>query len=134
MIAALAVASMAGVPLAAGFIAKELAYGALSDADFTLHLAVLACAVVGSMLTVAYSMRFYWGVFVAPQRRVHDGGESPPPPSSAFLVPAAVLAVVGIVLGIAPGLLDSLATASLQGYGVDAPEVHLSLWHGLVTG
>ena len=31
VVALLAVASMAGVPLAAGFIAKELAYGALSE-------------------------------------------------------------------------------------------------------
>ena len=46
-------------------------------------------------------------------------------------MPAAVLALVGVILGIAPGIADALATASLEGYGANAPEVHLSLWHGL---
>jgi multicomponent Na+:H+ antiporter subunit A len=131
VVALLAAASMAGVPVTAGFIAKELAYGALSDAAFTFHLAVLACAVAGSMLTVAYAMRFYWGAFVAPRRAVHEEGRSPEAPSWAFVAPAAVLALVGLLLGIAPGIADALATASLEGYGADAPEVHLSVWHGL---
>jgi multicomponent Na+:H+ antiporter subunit A len=43
----------------------------------------------------------------------------------------AVLALVGVILGVAPGIADALATASLEGYGANAPEVHLSLWHGL---
>ena len=65
----LAVASMAGVPLGAGFIAKELAYDSLADGASLGAAIVLAVVVAGSMLTVAYAARFYWGAFVAPRRR-----------------------------------------------------------------
>ena len=45
---------MAGVPLGAGFIAKELAYDALAAGGFAGSSLVLAVVVGGSMLTVAY--------------------------------------------------------------------------------
>ena len=126
----LAAASMAGVPLGAGFIAKELAYDALGAGSFAAGGVVLAIAVAGSMLTVAYAARFYWGAFVEPRRRrpeVRGGG--PGAPGVAFLAPAAALALVGVVLGIAPGIGDRLATASIAGFRGAAP-VELSLWHG----
>ncbi len=130
----LALASMAGIPLAAGFVAKELAYESLGEATFAGHLAVLAVVVAGSMLTVAYAARFYWGAFVRPRRRsaeVGSTGATPAPPSFTFVAPAAVLAGVGLVLGIVPGLADPLATASLAGFGTGTAPVHLSLWHGV---
>jgi multicomponent Na+:H+ antiporter subunit A len=131
VVTVLAAASMAGVPLDAGFVAKELAYDSLGDAAFNGSTAVLVATVAGSMLTVAYTVRFYWGAFVAPRRRTAaDPGSSPPPPALAFVVPAGVLAVFGVVLGIVPGVLDPLATASIAGFGADAAPVHLSLWHG----
>jgi multicomponent Na+:H+ antiporter subunit A len=127
----LAAASMAGVPLDVGFVAKELAYDSLGDASFGGHTVVLAATVAGSMLTVAYTVRFYWGAFVAPRRRTPAAaGASPPPPSLAFVLPAAALAVVGVVLGIVPSVMDPLATASIAAFGPDAAPVHLSLWHG----
>ena len=132
VVAALALISMAGVPLGAGFVAKELAYDALADARFGGAPFVLVVAVVGSMLTGAYAARFYWGAFVAPRRRpaAVAEGPTPEPPSATFLAPAAALAVAGVVLGVVPGVLDRLAASSLTGFGVDAPTVHLSLWHG----
>ena len=127
----LALVSMAGVPLGAGFIAKELAYDALSGGPFGGAGIVLAAAVAGSMLTAAYSVRFYWDGFVAPRRADPAWtSDSPPPPAFAMLAPAAVLAVVGVALGVAPGVLDPLATASLTGFAASAPTLHLSLWHG----
>ena len=131
-VALLAVVSMAGVPLGAGFIAKEVAYDALADASFAGAGVVLAATVIGSMLTVAYSARFYWGAFVAPRRQNAGGtGLVPPdPPSWAFLAAPAVLAALGVVVGVAPGLLDRLGTASLAGFGATATTVHLSVWHG----
>ena len=81
--AALALLSMAGVPLGAGFIAKELAYDALADGGFAGSSLVLGIVVVGSMLTVAYAARFYWGAFVQPRRSVALAAEDealPPSP------------------------------------------------------
>ncbi|MDQ3896626.1 MAG: DUF4040 domain-containing protein [Actinomycetota bacterium] len=131
IVTVLAAGSMAGVPLAAGFVAKELAYDGLARATFGGSGLVLAVSVVGSMLTAAYAARFYWGAFGGPRRRPHDvGSPGPAGPSAAFVAPAAVLAVVGVVLGIAPGLVERLATASMAGYGAGTVAVHLSLWHG----
>lgn len=130
VVTVLAAISMAGVPLGAGFVAKELAYESLADAPYAAAGLVLAMVVIGSTLTVAYTIRFYWGAFVAP-RRADANGVTPPAPTFAFLAPAAVLAVVGVVLGVVPGVADALATASLAGYGPGVTPVHLSLWHGV---
>jgi multicomponent Na+:H+ antiporter subunit A len=121
--------SMAGVPLGAGFVAKELAYESLADAPYAAAGLVLAMVVIGSALTVAYTIRFYWGAFVAP-RRTNANGVTPPAPTFTFLAPAAALAVFGVVLGVVPGVADALATASLAGFGADVAPVHLALWHG----
>ena len=127
-----AAASMAGVPLTAGFIAKELDYGALADASFPGAGLILAIAVIGSMLTAAYAIRFYWGAFVTPGRRAADRAtelRSPPAASATFVAPAAALAVVGIVLGVVPSLENRLANTWLVDYASHSV-VHLALWHG----
>jgi multicomponent Na+:H+ antiporter subunit A len=127
----LAAISMAGIPLGAGFIAKELSYAALTDAAFPGAPLVLAAIVVGSMLTMAYALRFYRGAFVVPRQRVEAKVRpTPRAPSRRFVAPAAVLAAMGIVLGVAPQIADRLASASLA---VSHPPaaVHLALWHGL---
>jgi multicomponent Na+:H+ antiporter subunit A len=49
------------------------------------------------------------------------------PPATAFVASAAVLAVATVVFGLAPGVLDRLASAG-AGTGV-----HLALWHGWNT-
>ena len=131
VVTVLAAASMAGVPLGAGFVAKELAYDALLGRGFAGSALVLAIAVGGSMLTAAYAARFYWGAFVAPRRRPVPHGDLPAaPPSWAFVAPAGVLAVTGLVLGMAPGIADRFVTAAIAGFGAAAPKVHLALWHG----
>jgi multicomponent Na+:H+ antiporter subunit A len=124
-------ASMAGVPLLAGFIAKESAYEALGDARFSGHDVVLAAAVVGSMLTVAYTTRFWWGAFGEPRRRAAAAtGAAVRRPSAAFVAPVAVLAAVGVVLGVVPGIEDALAGASFAAYPGRHP-ADLALWHGV---
>jgi multicomponent Na+:H+ antiporter subunit A len=133
VVTVLAAASMAGIPLGAGFVAKELAYEGLSTGAFAGSGVVLAIVVAGSMLTAAYAARFYWGAFLAPRRRSHEApGGAAERPSGAFAVPAAALALVGLVLGVAPGIGDRLATASIAGFG-SAPPVHLAVWHGFGT-
>jgi multicomponent Na+:H+ antiporter subunit A len=131
VVALLAVASMAGVPLGAGFVAKEFAYDSLAEGSFAGSALLLTIVVAGSMLTVAYAIRFYWGAFVVPRRRqvAPDGTAEAPGPSAVFLAPAAVLAVVGVVIGVAPGIEDDLISAAIRGYR-RASSVHLELWHG----
>jgi multicomponent Na+:H+ antiporter subunit A len=129
IVAIAAAASMAGVPLSAGFIAKEYAFDSLGHA-FSGGGAVLALVVAGSTLTVAYAVRFYWGAFVEPRRRAEPSVAAPSGPEIAFVIPAAVLAVAGVVLGVAPGIADKVVGAAVAGYGAAATDVHLRLWHG----
>ena len=65
-VAALAAASMAGLPPFLGFVGKEAAFDSLLSTTVLADPAriVLAGVVVfGSILTLAYSVRFMWGAF-----------------------------------------------------------------------
>ncbi|MEO8697413.1 MAG: Na+/H+ antiporter subunit A [Acidimicrobiales bacterium] len=129
----ISVASMAGLPLALGFIAKEATYEALIDRPFAGSAFVAAVVVSGSMLTVAYAIRFWWGAFVAPRRRVktHLTAVATPAPGLLFVGPALCLAAASIVLGVALALADRLGTAAVRSLDPSAAPVHLALWHGL---
>jgi multicomponent Na+:H+ antiporter subunit A len=130
--AAVSAASMAGLPLVAGFVAKEAAIEAYIDATFTGHWAVLAGIVAGSAITVAYSIRFYWGAFVVPDRERAEVTTRPPAriPAWQFTAPALVLAAGTAVLGFAPGVADALAEAAARALGATRSVPHLALWHG----
>lgn len=119
VVTVVSLASMAGVPLALGFIAKEAAYAAFHEATFGGAGLVLAGVVGGSMLTVAYSLRFGHAVLAARG----DGARATSPPGAGFVAPAIVLAAVTVVVGVGPPLLDPLL-------GAVVPGTHLALWHG----
>jgi multicomponent Na+:H+ antiporter subunit A len=99
-------ASMAGVPLTFGFIAKEEDFAALAGGAFSYHGVVLALVVAGSTLTAAYSLWFGWGVL---GRAGEDRVSEARPPGAAFLTPAALLAALTVVLGVAPAVVDRWA-------------------------
>ncbi|TCB96248.1 Na+/H+ antiporter subunit A [Micromonospora zingiberis] len=120
-VAVLAAASMAGVPPLLGFVGKEAVFAAFTDRPL-----VLAVLVVGTVLTVAYSLRFLWGAFgnrpgAAPTRL----RRIPP----AMLLPPAGLAVVGLVAGSAAGTVDHLLRPYAEILG--SVHAHLALWSGL---
>ncbi|MEV0152311.1 Na+/H+ antiporter subunit A [Micromonospora sp. NPDC050686] len=120
-IGTLAAASMAGVPPLLGFVAKEAVFAALTDRPL-----VLAGLVAGTVLTVAYSIRFVWGAFgVRPGVPHADAGHLAAP----LLVPPALLAVGGLVAGPAAVGLDGLLRPYAELFG--APHEKLALWHGL---
>ncbi|HET8620882.1 MAG TPA: hydrogen gas-evolving membrane-bound hydrogenase subunit E, partial [Acidimicrobiales bacterium] len=133
-VTAVSAASMAGVPLTFGFIAKEEDFAALAGGPFSWSGLVLALVVAGSTLTAAYSLRFAWGALGRAGAR--DPGASPgpaavAPPGPAFLAPAALLAAATVVLGIAPALVDRWAGGAARALDPTVEPVHLALWHGL---
>jgi multicomponent Na+:H+ antiporter subunit A len=135
-VAAVSAASMAGLPLLLGFVAKEAAYAAALESGFAWSGWVAGGLVAGSILTVAYSARIVWGAFVLPVRRRPAGpGQGreavPSPPPAAFLGPVAVLGVASVLLGLLPGRLDDLVGAATGALDESAPDAHLALWHGL---
>jgi multicomponent Na+:H+ antiporter subunit A len=135
--AALAAASMAGLPPLLGFIAKELALDGLLGDGVPAPAVLLAVVVVGSMFTVAYSARFLWGAFGPAD--THHGldrtlvGADAPHPSKAFVVAPMVLAGLGLLLGVVPALLAPLVDDAWEAFGYEGHAPHLSLWHGLTA-
>ncbi|OUE27136.1 Na+/H+ antiporter subunit A [Clavibacter michiganensis] len=139
VITALALASMAGLPPFLGFVAKEAVLSALLlDAELGggLGWVALVGVSVGSCLTVAYSARFMWGAF-ARKRGVDE--VQPVHEHLDFLVPPAVLAATGLVLGFLAssvdgwiaGYADTLPAVSSGASGEPDHTYHLALWHGL---
>jgi multicomponent Na+:H+ antiporter subunit A len=121
-------ASMAGVPLALGFAAKEAGYAGLTGGPFGGSGLVLAAAVAASALTGAYSWRFAWGVLGAPARR--GAALHLDPPTWGLVAPTAVLAGATLAFGLAPGLLDGVVGAAAASLDPAIQHVHLALWHG----
>ncbi|GAA4396998.1 Na+/H+ antiporter subunit A [Tsukamurella soli] len=136
MIAAVAAASMAGLPPMLGFVGKEAALETVSRSGVApgwVPTVLVVGMAIGSALTVAYSIRFLWGAFggkgqARPTRAV-AGMHAPGP---LFLAAPAALATLTLLGGLAAGPLDKV----LRGYADAAyPEhaghgYHLALWHG----
>lgn len=134
-IALLAVASMAGLPPLFGFVAKEAVFTSLLDAGVGgsgWGYAALIGTAVGSVLTVAYSIRFFWGAFGTRKGRAHT--ELRTSPWDTLLAPG-VLTVLTIGLGLFASVLDPLLAPyanTVPGAGSRTePPYHLALWHGL---
>lgn len=127
--AGLAAASMAGLPLTLGYVGKEALLTALlhgSEAAWTSPggEAFLATVVgVGSVLTAAYSWRFWWGAFGV--RNLCDQ------PTFSALPVGMTLPIVtlagGAGLGLAPGAVEYAvipAATDLPGHA------HIAWWSG----
>ncbi|MBW0105647.1 hydrogen gas-evolving membrane-bound hydrogenase subunit E [Pseudonocardia sp. KRD291] len=131
-VAGLAGASMAGLPPMLGFVGKEAAFEAfLHDADLRGWIVAIGL-LIGSMLTVAYTVRFLRGAFgTKPGREPTESSA----PSAGLTVPAWICAIAGIGLGVFYGFPDgpaeSYAAAYPEAGDPVAADYHLALWHGL---
>ncbi|QXC59660.1 DUF4040 domain-containing protein [Aquihabitans sp. G128] len=137
VVAVAAGASMAGIPLLFGFVAKESAYDAFAHGGVTGSGVVLAGLVAGSVLTFAYTGRLLLGAFVptrpgsAPASGAVAPIEPPPAPALAFWAPAALLGTLTLVLGLVPGLASGLVSSAADSLDPGVHPVHLALWHGV---
>ncbi|MBA8826864.1 multicomponent Na+:H+ antiporter subunit A [Saccharopolyspora lacisalsi] len=125
--ATVAVVSMAGLPPAVGFLGKEAAFEAFLHGGLGSTV-IEAGLLLGSVFTVAYSARLLWGAFADKPRQTTTEAIAA---GAGLVLPAAVPAVAGIVLGVAYPITDDLSSAYADTYGTGADPYHLALWHGL---
>lgn len=138
-VGALATASMIGLPPFAGYVAKEAALESLwHDGGTAAGVAVLVAMVVGSALTVAYGLRFWFGAFGPALRGAvplpaPDDGVWPPlqvsRPRLLLVAPAAALALLGLAAALVPGFGEDLLSPHAAGYAGEPG--HLTLWAGV---
>lgn len=139
--ATLAAIAMAGLPPAMAFAAKEAgleaAWEAISLPGVPTWLGVLAFAgiVVGSMGTVAYTLRFLIGTFFVDSRLREALDDDEPFIVRHGMWPqlVALFPMVLAMLGIVSGFFGKPITAALEGATASAPAgeaSYLALWHG----
>jgi multicomponent Na+:H+ antiporter subunit A len=129
-VAAVAVASMAGIWPFLGFAVKEAALEAL---DHTGLVLALWGVVAGSALTFAYGARFLWGAFASEQPRrsaaVHEHEVAAPP--FAFVLPALALCAATVAFGVWLRPITRLAASAAEALDGRVTDPELYLWHGV---
>lgn len=139
---AIALASMVGFVPTIGFVAKEGIIAAFlheAAGGAVWGIVALVGIVLGSVLTAAYGIRFFWGAFWTKKAAgvALPRTEWPDPPIG-FLGAPVLLSGLTVAAGFAAPLLDVVltpyaASAPASTPGVAAPEhpAYLALWHGL---
>ncbi len=131
-LAMVAAAAMAGVPLANGFLSKEMFFAetlALESRGF-VGTAVPIVATLAGAFAVAYSIRFIHDVFFHGQPTGLP--RAPHEPPRFMRVPVEILVVVCLAVGILPAVTIGplLAIAAAPAVGGVLPAYSLALWHG----
>ncbi|HET6519085.1 MAG TPA: monovalent cation/H+ antiporter subunit A, partial [Geminicoccaceae bacterium] len=125
-------AAMAGVPVLNGFLSKEMMLTVVVEAvDIGLVQWLFPVLVtLGSTISVAYSVRFVYGVFFGP--RSPDLPKTPHEPPRWMRVPVEILIVLCVVVGVVPVLIVGpvLAVAAAAAIGGPPPYYSLAIWHG----
>ncbi len=132
LLAMIAAAAMAGVPLLNGFLSKEMFF------EKTVYMATFkestwllpVMATIAGALAVAYSLRFIHDVFF--NGTPTDLPRTPHEPSRWMRVPVEILVVICVAVGIFPSLTFGPLLAIAAGATLQAPlpAYSLKVWHG----
>ncbi len=132
VLATVAAAAMAGVPLLNGFISKEMFFEeALAAARGAAAASLPALvAVIATTFSVVYSLRFAVGVFFGPAPTALP--RTPHEPPRWMVIPIGLLAILCVVVGVLPAVTvgPALQRAAISALGADAPAFTLAVWHG----
>jgi multicomponent Na+:H+ antiporter subunit A len=126
----LAAISSAGIPPTIGFLGKELTYEASMHAE-TLTIVIVIAIVLTKILLL-------WAGFVAGIKpftgKLPEAHKDVKAPDFLMWAPAIILAVLGVLFGIFPMLIESaLVKPVVSSLGEDASDYHLALWQGFNT-
>jgi multicomponent Na+:H+ antiporter subunit A len=121
----LAAFSNAGIPPFSGFIGKDLIYEAGLH-SFQPVLLIVVAVITNILLAYAgylVGIKPFIGKLPEKFEKIHL-------PSPLLWFPPLLLAVLGLLFGIFPKLLNALVTPALQQTFISANLVQLKLWHG----
>ena len=123
VVAILACLSMGGIPPLFGFIGKESLYEAGVHAPGGAFI-IMGALIITSILFIIVALRIGYGIFFYKLKDLylHEA-------SLSLLIPAALLALLGLGFGVVPHTLNPLLGSALNSvYGHS--EIHLQLFHG----
>ena len=132
----IAACSMAGIPPLNGYLSKELFY------ESSVHMAealgggiaylIPVLAVIGGVLTFAYSFRLILKIFTGERTKDSDVPAHVHDPSWIMLAPPAILAALIILIGLVPTpFVEYLVQPAINAISPGAEHLHVSLWHGI---
>lgn len=126
----LAAISSAGIPPTIGFLGKDLVYeSTLGSGSWSVILTILALCTNILLLYAGFlvGIKPFAGKLPENLQKVHM-------PYKLLWIPAMILAVLGILIGIFPASIDDfLIKPFVTSVGMHASEVHLKIWHGFNT-
>ncbi|TQK76787.1 multisubunit sodium/proton antiporter MrpA subunit /multisubunit sodium/proton antiporter MrpB subunit [Rarobacter incanus] len=147
--AGIAIASMAGVIPTAGYVAKEaamdsFAHGGVAAGGAVAGWLLFAVVVAGSILTVAYGLRFWWGAFASKPEGAGRAAQAADPdedlscidpatikkPGALLVIPPAILAAASLLVGLLPHVTERILGPYANSYPA-GDGGHLTLWGGL---
>ncbi|MFN4080690.1 MAG: hydrogen gas-evolving membrane-bound hydrogenase subunit E [Saprospiraceae bacterium] len=128
---ALAALSNSGFPPFWGFVGKDLIYEAALQREGPQGLLLMGAALLTSAL-------LFWGGFVVGVRpfwgRMPESLSHAHAPPIVLWLPPLLLGVLGLALGLAPGLAEApIIRPAMQALGLGDYVFHLKLWHGFNT-
>jgi len=133
VLALIAAASMAGVPLLNGFLSKEMMLEAATEASVLGSAWIVpAAATLGALLSVAYSARFAFSTYLGQRHAALP--KTPHDPPFGMWAPVAALVIPVIAIGLWPQLLAGAVverTAQAVVGAATLPFQKLAIWHGL---
>jgi len=123
----LAALSNAGIPPSFGFLGKDLIYEAILHQSFSKELLIILAVITNILLLSAgfvVGVKPFIGNLPSSFSKVHL-------PSPLLWVPPLILATLGLIFGLNPGLVqNSLIYPVLTNVFENPKEIHLKLWHG----
>ncbi len=133
VLALVATAAMAGVPLLNGFLSKEMFFAETIyvSSQPWVEWSMPVVATIASAFAVVYSLRFGYDIFFG-----EPSTELPRAPEEAprwMRIPILLLVTTCLVVGIIPGpsIGPALAAAARPVVGGDLPNYSLVVWHGV---
>ncbi|MGN0097425.1 MAG: DUF4040 family protein [Corynebacterium sp.] len=135
--AAIAAASMAGIPPTLGFVSKEGMLESFTESPLvpSWEIVLLIAAGIGAVATFMYSAKYLIGAFIDSGSAVDTADVVPVDEVKeapvSFWLPAAIPGVLSLPVVLFLTTMDSPLDSVVGSIGAGESHSHLALWHGL---